>query len=390
MAVYLDNNASTALHPQVREAMLPCLGAVAGNASSLHRFGRLQRDAIEQAREQVAQLAGARAAQVIFTSGGTESNNLLLRAFSRYASAQTLPGQVTAERVAVSAIEHMSLLQPAQAYFSDCRLIAVDADGVVDMQDLQAALATQPALVSVMSANNETGAIQPVATIAAQCREAGVWFHSDASQAAGKLPLAFNDNGFSAMTLSAHKFYGPPGAGALIVDERLPLRAMQLGGAQEKGLRAGSENVAAIVGMGEAARLAVEQLEARRTHALALREALEQGLKALPGAHIFAERAERLANTVQFALDGFDGETLLMQLDRKGLAVSSGSACTSGKTEPSHVLAAMRVPAQRALGAIRVSFGENNTMQDVDKLLTALRDIMQTNRQSSVMMAASL
>ncbi len=390
MAVYLDNNATTALDETVLEAMLPYMGAVTGNPSSVHRFGRLQKDAIEQAREQVAQLAGARAEQVVFTSGGTESNNLLLRGFER---GFTHSGE--GSRIAISAIEHMSMLEPAQnlslaANEVTVDEIEVDEEGYVNLQALENVMTEQTRLVSVMAANNETGVIQKLAPLINFTAEQDCFFHTDASQAAGKIALNFVESGVHAMTLSAHKLYGPIGVGALIVDKRLPLSKLQFGGSQEKNLRAGTENVPAIVGFGKAAEMAAAELQQRSQHTRNLRDALEKGLKQIDAVSIFAEQAERLPNTVQFGVAGYDGETLLMQLDRKAIAVSSGSACTSGKTEPSHVLTAMKVPDALAHSAIRVSFGKTNTMSDVDTLLKVLNDIIETNKSSSVMAAANV
>lgn len=385
MAVYLDNNATTALDESVLEAMLPYMGQMMGNPSSVHRFGRLQKDAIENARESVAQLAGARAEQVIFTSGGTESNNLLLNGFSR-----KLTEQNEQARIAVSAIEHMSLMEPAQHLPLAVDTIAVDENGYVSLQALEQVMTVTTSLVSIMTANNETGAIQKLSPLITLACERNCFFHTDASQAAGKIPLKFIESGVHAMTLSAHKLYGPLGAGALIIDKRLRISKIQYGGTQEKNLRAGTENVPAIVGFGKAAELALAELQTRSLHVRVLRDALEKGLKQFNAVTIFAEKAERLPNTVQFGVAGYDGETLLMQLDRKAIAVSSGSACTSGKTEPSHVLKAMKVADTLANSAIRVSFGKENTMSDVDALLKALHDIIEINRNSSVMMAANV
>ncbi len=385
MAVYLDNNATTALDERVLAAMLPYMGQVTGNPSSVHRFGRLQKDAIEQARESVAQLAGARAEQVIFTSGGTESNNLLLNGFSRQLSKQ---GDDC--RIAISAIEHMSLLEPAMNLSQSVAKLAADENGMIRLPVLEQAMTGKLSLVSVMAANNETGVVQELQPLIEFALQNDCYFHSDASQAAGKIPLHFIESGMHAMTLSAHKLYGPLGAGALIVDKRLPLGKIQFGGTQEHNLRAGTENVAAIVGFGKAAELAISELEERSLHTRKLRDALEAGLKAFSSVEIFAEHAKRLPNTVQFGVKGFDGETLLMQLDRKAIAVSSGSACTSGKTESSHVLVAMKVPAALANSAIRVSFGKDNTMSDVTAFLVALSDIIEINQQSTVMMAATV
>jgi cysteine desulfurase len=385
MAVYLDNNATTALDERVLQAMLPYLGLLTGNPSSVHRFGRLQKDAIEQARESVAQLAGARPEQVIFTSGGTESNNLLLNGLSR-----KLAGKNRKARVAVSAIEHMSLLEPSQHLPLAVDTIAVDGNGLVELQALARVMTDSTSLVSVMTANNETGVVQELAPLIDFVSARTGFFHSDASQAAGKIPLNFIESGMHAMTISAHKLYGPLGAGALIIDKRLPIEKIQYGGSQEKNLRAGTENVPSIVGFGKAAQLALADLQSRSMQLRNLRDAFEQGLRTFDAVTIFAEQAERLPNTVQFGVAGFDGETLLMQLDRKAIAVSSGSACTSGKTEPSHVLQAMKVPDKLARSAIRVSFGKENTMSDVDAILKALHDIIEINRHSSVMMAANI
>ena len=383
MAIYLDHNATTPLHPAVLEAMQPYMGAMCGNASSLHRFGRLHKDAIAHAREQLAALLDARPDQVIFTSGGTEANNLLLKGF-----AARSPGS----RIALSAIEHMSMLEPAEALQTTgtkIDLIDCDDHGCVTVDRFKKALRPDTRLASVMAANNETGAIQDITGLAAVAREHGVFMHSDASQAAGKIDISFADSGVHAMTVSAHKFNGPLGAGALILDSALPLSAILHGGTQEKHLRAGTENVPAIVGFGHAAELAKTELDARRRHTRSLRDAFEARLGQFNKVHIFAEHTERLPNTVQFGVAGFDGETLLMQLDRKAIAVSSGSACTSGKTEPSHVLKAMRMDNEYALGAVRVSFGAGNTLDDVDALIKALAEIMRM-QQSAVMMAANV
>ena len=380
MAVYLDYNATTPLHEKVFEAMQPYMGAVSGNPSSLHRFGRLQRDAIEHAREQVAALVDARAEQVVFTSGGTEANNLLLKG---------LCAEQDVKRIAISAIEHMSLLEPAAKCDCEVDLIAVDGEGRVTSDLLAQTMKGDTSLVSIMAANNETGVIQDIESLANLVREKGAWFHTDASQAAGKVDVSFAQSGVHAMTLSAHKIYGPMGAGALILDKQLPLHSIQQGGSQEKGLRAGTENVPAIAGFGMAAELAKNELTQRADHVRTLRNVLEKKLQAFEGVEIFSRNSERLPNTLQFGTQGFDGETLLMQLDRRGFAVSSGSACTSGKAEPSHVLKAMGVPDELATSAVRVSFGKDNVMADVDAFVNALAEILEM-KNSAVMMAANV
>ncbi len=388
MAVYLDNNATTALDEFVLEAMLPYMGQITGNPSSVHRFGRLQKDAIEQARESVAQLVGARAEQVVFTSGGTEANNLLLSGFCRQLISTKAAGEDS--RIALSAIEHMSMIEQVRFLPVEVDSIAADESGHITLHAVEEVITEQTSLISVMSANNETGVIQNLSPLIDFAKQRNCFFHTDASQAAGKIPLDFVGSGVHAMTLSAHKLYGPVGAGALVIDKSMPVSSLQFGGSQEKGLRPGTENVPAIVGFGKAAELAVANLQAGSLHMRKLRNALEKGLNELSAVTIFAEKAERLPNTVQFGVDRYDGETLLMQLDRKAIAVSSGSACTSGKTEPSHVLKAMQVPDDLANSAIRISLGKNNTMSDVDALLTALKDIIETNQHSAVMMAASV
>ena len=380
MAVYFDHNATTPLHEKVLEAMLPYMGSVCGNPSSLHRFGRLQRQGIEQAREQVAALMGAQTSQVIFTSGGTEANNLMLKG---------LCVDQNVQRIAVSEIEHMSLLEPATAATCDVDYIAVNEQGLVTPELLKQAIQKDTALVSVMAANNETGAIQDIEKLAEVARESGAWFHSDASQIAGKQAFSFEQTGIHALTLSSHKFYGPLGAGALIVDKQLPMHALQRGGSQEKGLRAGTENVPAIVGFGMAAELAAQELTERADHVSVLRDALEKELMKFDVVKVFSQQVKRLPNTLQFGVQGFDGETLLMELDRRGFAVSSGSACTSGKTEPSHVLKAMAIPNDLATSAIRVSLGRANTMAEVERFVEAMQQILGI-KNSAVMMAASL
>lgn len=370
MTLYLDYNASTPLDERVLSAMTDCLAGMPGNPSSTHQFGRVVRAQLDRAREQVASLVGVHASQVIFTSGGTEANNLALHAVTAgYAPTS----------IAVSAVEHPSVLEPARALrASGWQLNEIDVDGQCRVlpEHLKETLKSDTRLVSVMAANNETGVIQPVAQLADLARAAGAVFHTDAIQAAGKLPLDFAASGVQLMSLSAHKLYGPKGVGALVVDKALELAPLQLGGGQEYGLRAGTENIAAIVGFGVAAELAVEGLQSRAAQMAALRDRAQAGLQRYPQVTVFAATAERLPNTLQLAVAGLDGETLLMQLDKAGIAVSSGSACSSGKTEPSHVLMAMGVEAGLARGAIRISLGRETTDADIDTLLAAFAQQM--------------
>lgn len=370
MPVYLDHNATTPLDARVREAMLPYLGGPYANASSLHRYGRAARDAVERARAQVAALAGVTPAQVIFTSGGTESNNLALKGVCAAARPT---------RLLYGATEHPAVMEAAESLKSrgwGVEPMAVQADGQLDWAACTAQLAQGPVrLVSLMRANNETGVIQDITRAAALAHQHGAWLHCDAVQVAGKLPLDFTALGCDLLSLSSHKLYGPKGAGALLVKPEVELHPLHHGGAQERGLRGGTENVAAIAGFGAAAELAQQELSARIMQLQALRLELEQGLAAIAGIEIFAASAPRLCNTVQFRLRGYDGEALLMALDRKGYAVSSGSACASGSGEPSHVLIAMGLDRDTAKGAVRVSLGTGNTSTEVAGFLAQLRGI---------------
>lgn len=373
MPVYFDHNATTPLAPEVMDAMLPYMSSIYGNPSSVHRYGRLARNALEHARQQVADLLGAQTNQVVFTSGGTEANNLALKG--------SLQAHQPA-RLALSTIEHAAMLGPAaqleQAGWQ-LDMIPVDTQGVVTEAALQQTLSPQTELVSVMAANNETGVLQNLSALISTARSVreDLLFHSDACQVAGKLPLNFTELGLDMLTLSAHKLYGPQGAGALIVSRRIDLQPQISGGGQESGRRSGTENLAAIVGFGQAAELAAQRQQQREQQALALRQQLQQALLEQPGITVFSVGAERLPNTLQFSMTGIDGETLLMQLDKKGFAVSSGSACQSGKTEPSHVLLAMQVDPSVARGSIRVSFGEQNTQAQVTQFIEALAQIRQ-------------
>ncbi len=377
MRVYLDHNAGTPLDPKVLAAMSETLADMPGNPSSSHQFGRAARARLEQARAQVAALVKVQPRQVVFTSGGTEANNFALHAVS---------AQRPLGRLAVSAIEHPSVLEPARALAQaagwSLDLIAADGEGRVSAQALQAALRPETRLVSVMLANNETGVLQPVAELAERARAAGVAMHTDAVQAAGKLEVDFEACGVQLMTLSAHKIYGPKGAGALIFDKSLEIAPLLHGGGQEHGLRAGTENIAAIVGFGVAAELAAERL-GEQARLQRLRDQLQAQLQRHRQVTVFAANAPRLPNTLQFAVAGLDGETLLMQLDKAGIAVSSGSACASGSSEPSHVLLAMGVDAELARGAVRVSLGRDSTQADIDRLLAVLAEKIEWLNQAA-------
>lgn len=365
--IYFDHNATTPLDERVREAMEPYLSRLYGNASNLYRLGRVCRGAVEAAREQVAALVGAEPAEVTFTSGGTESNNLAIKG---------LAFSMRLGTVAVGATEHPAVSAPA-AFLRTMgwrvETLSAGADGDIVAEQLDRFKPGGLSFASVMWANNETGAISDIPKIAGAVRERGGLLHTDAVQAAGKVPVDFHRSGVHLMSLSAHKIFGPKGAGALICDPAVSLVPLLHGGGQERGLRGGTENVSAIVGFGKAAELARSALDERSRHTRQLRERLEQGLAAMPGITLFAEHGARLPNTVQFALHGYDGEMLVMTLDRAGFAVSSGSACGSGVDEPSPVLLAMGVEPAVAKGAVRVSLGPANSEQEVDQFLAALQ-----------------
>jgi cysteine desulfurase len=367
--VYLDHNATTPLDPAVLAAMLPWLESRFGNASSRHEYGRAARRAVDDARQQVAAAVNAHPTEVVFTSGGSEANNLFLKG----AAACSRPGVI-----AVGATEHPCVLKPAAQLARggwQIETVAVDAAGRVDFVAFSRILAERPRLWSIMTANNETGVIQDIPLLATAAKAAGGWFHSDAVQALGKLPLDFralNAAGVHAMTLSAHKACGPKGAAALVLDKRVELQPLIAGGGHERGLRSGTENVPAIVGFGVAAELAARRVAETPRRVEALRERLERALVRL-GVRIFGGEARRLPNTTYFAVADIDGETLVGKLDRAGFAVASGAACSSANPEPSHVLQAMGVAPDLARGAVRVSLGAGNGEADIDDFINALQ-----------------
>jgi cysteine desulfurase len=371
MRAYLDHNATSPMRPQAREAMLAALG-LSGNASSLHAEGRAARGIVETAREQIADRLGCAPRQLVFTSGGTEANVMAL--------SPAWLGGGGPRRLFISAVEHASVLQGGRFGADRIDTLGVDAEGVVVLETARRAFAAwhdetggAPFLASVMLANNETGAIQPVGELAALAHEFGGLFHCDAVQAFGKLPIDAAALGPDLLTISAHKVGGPKGAGALaILREDLPVAALLNGGGQESGYRAGTENIAAIAGFGAIAEAAPPPWD----RIALLRDRLEADIAAIaPERRVFSGNAPRLANTSLLAVAGMDAETILMGLDLAGVAVSAGSACSSGKVAPSHVLDAMGVPRELGAAAIRVSLGWNTDDEDVERFIAAWKEV---------------
>ena len=366
--VYLDHAATTPVRPEVLEAMLPYLTNQAfGNPSSAHRFGRAARAGLEQARREVAQAVGAEPNQVVFTSGGTEADNLGI--IGAALAARDRGGQVCA---VVSAIEHKAVLAAAHAV---CHLggrevvLPVDGHGQVSLEALDAALADRPALVSIMWVNNEVGVVQPVEEIARRCQAAGVAFHTDAVQAFGKVPVAVSRLCCTLLTLSGHKIGAPKGIGALIVRDRKAIEAIIHGGGQQYGIRPGTENVAGAVALGRAALLAAREQPEEAERLRALRALLADRLcGAVPDLVVNGTGVNSAPHVLSVSVAGADSEALLMHLDLAGIAASSGSACSTGTVEPSHVLVAMGVPRELALGAIRFSLGRESTADDVERV----------------------
>jgi cysteine desulfurase len=358
--VYMDANATTPLLPEVLEAMQPYFVERFGNASSVHSFGQQARGAVEQARIKVAELLHCRPAEIVFTSGGTESDNLALFGATK-----------TGDHVITTTIEHHAVLHAAEQLAKSGRevtFLPVDDNGVVDPEDVRRALRPNTRLISVMMANNETGAIQPVEAIGAIAAEAGVQFHTDAVQAAGKLPLQVAKIGCNLLSISGHKIHAPQGTGVLFVRKDTKIEPLMYGGTHERQRRAGTENLAGIVGLGKAAEIAARSLQDGSTQRIAaLRDRLQTEILArVADAGVYSGQVPRVPNTTNLWFDHLEGEALVISLDLKGLAISGGSACSSGASEPSHVLTAMGVPTDRARASLRFSLSKLTTVEDVD------------------------
>jgi cysteine desulfurase len=376
--VYADYNATTPLDPQVLEVMLPYLREHFGNASSVHVFGREARAAVDDTRVRLAKLLGAQEGEIVFTGGGTEADNMAIFGVVRAHRKQ-------GRHIITSSIEHHAVLHACQYLekTGECEVtyLPVSHECLVDPADLRKAIRDDTALVSIMSANNETGTIQPVKDLAAICRERGVTFHTDAVQSFGKQPVNVNDWGVDLLSIAAHKFYGPKGVGALYVRRGTKLDPLLFGGSHENDRRAGTENVAAIVGLAKAAELATAQMGEDQPRLFELTEKLGDSItRRIHGAHRNGHARQRIGNTINFSFEGCEEEGLLLGLDLEGVAVSSGSACAVGSLEPSHVLKAMGLPHELARAAVRFSFGKSSTAEDVDYILQALDRVVERLR----------
>ena len=378
--VYFDHNATTSIHPEVLESMMPFLASQQGNPSSSHSFGKHVLTAIEEAREKVASSVNAHPSQVIFTSSGTESNNTIINGIA---------GSYPESHFAFSAIEHPCISEPIKSINAmgfENTLIPVNSKGLLNLSAISKHEQKKITFLSVMMANNETGVIQDMPSIVKWAKEQNIKIHTDAVQALGKIDIDFEALDVDAMTISSHKIYGPQGAAALILNKKIDLKPHMTGGGQEKGLRSGTENIAAIVGFGKACERVQKNIVIINSEIKKYRFLLEKELKKL-GAVIFANEVERLGNTTFFAFNNIDGSTLLTALDRKGYAIASGSACSSNSGEPSHVLLAMGVNQELAQGALRVSLGINTKENEVKEFLQSLKIEVDRLKQLTAMAA---
>ena len=382
--VYLDNAATTPILPEVKKVMMPYLGELFGNPSSLHDWGDAAREAIELARGQVAQLIGASADEIIFTSNGTESNNFAIKGLA-------LARQDKGKHVVISAIEHFSVLHSVRTlekWGFELTLVPVDKHGVVDPDDVRRSIREDTILVSIMHANGEVGTIEPVQEIAKITREKGIVLHTDAVATAGTIPVDVKELGVDALSLAGNQFYGPKGVGALWVRKGLRIMPFLDGGVQEGGKRAGTENIPAIVGLGKAAELAGANMSARTEHLTSLRDRLLTGLPdKVDHVVVTGHPKLRLPGNASFCVQFVEGESMLMLLNSRGIAVSSGSACTSRALKASHVLIAMGLPHEIAQGSILFTFGIGNTSEDVDYVLEVMPAIVDRLRQMSPLYA---
>lgn len=373
LRIYFDHNATTPVHPAVLEAMLPYLTAEFGNPSSAHRFGQRARQAIEGARESVAELIGARPSEIVFTSGGTEADNTAIFGVVGHALRRRAKSIDAPLHLITTVIEHDAILNSCRALAGrgfSVTCVPVERNGIVSPETISAAIRPETVLISVMHANNEIGTLQPIEAIGRIAAEAAIRFHTDAVQAAGKVPIDVNRLGVNLLSLSAHKFGGPKGAGALFVRRGVEIDPLLYGGQNERGRRAGTENVATIVGLGKACELVRADLAEASARVSELRDRLEKGLLArIPGARVNGDLQRRVPNTSNLLLPGAESESLIIALDLAGLACSAGAACSSGAVEPSHVLTAIGLSPAEARASVRLSLGRTSTREEIDTAL---------------------
>lgn len=378
--IYFDHAATTPVRTEVVEAMLPYFTAKYGNPSSIYTIGRESKKAIEEARETVAKVIGAQPREIFFTGSGTEADNWAIKGVA-YANRQK------GKHIITTAIEHHAVLHTCQYLESEgfeVTYLPVDADGLVTAEQVREAIRPDTILISIMFANNEIGTIEPIGEIGKIAREKGIYFHTDAVQAMGNVNINVEELNVDMLSMSAHKFYGPKGIGALYIRKGVKITSFIHGGAQERGRRASTENVAAIVGLAKALELAAENMEQYNKKLLALRDrTIEEIQKKIPFIKLNGHRTKRLPGNVNFSFEFIEGESLLLMLDMKGIAASSGSACTSGSLDPSHVLLAIGLPHEIAHGSLRITFGEDNSEADVDYLMEVLPPIVQRLREMS-------
>ena len=377
--IYVDNAATTKVAPEVLEAMLPYFTENYGNPSSIYQEGRTAKTAIEKAREQVATAIGAQPKEIYFTGSGSDADNWAIRSV-----AKSLKNK--GNHIITTAVEHHAVLHTCKDLEKqgfEVTLLDVHEDGVVRVEDVAAAIRDDTALVSVMFANNEIGTLQPIEAIGALCRERGIPFHTDAVQAIGHVPVNVQEMNIDMLSCSAHKFHGPRGVGFLYARRGIPLTNIIEGGAQERGKRGGTENTPAIAGMTAALREAVDHMDENMRKVTRLRETLITGLETIAHARLNGERTQRVPGTVNFCFEGIEGESLLLLLDRKGIAASSGSACTSGSLDPSHVLLALGLPHEVAHGSLRLSVGEYNTDEEMAYIVENVRQVVDYLRSIS-------
>ena len=375
--IYLDHAATTPLAGEVLEAMMPYFSECWGNASAVYATGREARRAVEDARKAAAEAIGAQPQEICFTSGGSESDNMAIRGTARALKDK-------GKHIITTKIEHHAVLNPCkqlQQEGYEVTFVSPDREGKIDPEDIRKAVRQDTILVSVMTANNEIGTIEPVSEIGRICRENGIFFHTDAVQAAGSLPVNVQETGCDLLSLSAHKFYGPKGVGALYIREGTRLSPLIGGGEQERGLRAGTENVPGIAGLGKAIAMAGENLEQNAKHMCRMRDRLTEGiLSAVPGAAINGAMRDRLPNNCSLCFEGIDGEALLLRLDLAGIAASAGSACTAGSREVSHVLKAIGLTEKEAKSSLRLTTGIHTTEEEIDETVKIIGEIVKDLR----------